>query len=117
MNKIMTIYELLGVVRDGKLTPKKIRFENYIYIWRDTQKDYFCKQLNHSLESIIGEYLFNNLNLEIEIIEEKKIPEKLEYYDDSITWVMDNVGQLSNVDKVIIDTLNQVIDYLKSKEE
>ena len=49
--------------------------------------------------------------------EEKKIPEKLEYYDDSIAWVIDDVGQLSDVDKVIIDKLNQLIDYLKSKGE
>ena len=49
--------------------------------------------------------------------EEKKIPEKLEYYDDSIAWVIDNVGQLSDVDKVIIDKLNEVLDYLKSKGE
>ena len=47
--------------------------------------------------------------------EEKKIPEKLEYYDDSIAWVIDDVGQLSDVDKVIIDKLNDVIDYLKNK--
>ena len=49
--------------------------------------------------------------------EEKKIPEKIEYYDDSIAWVIDDVGQLSDVDKVIIDKLNDVIDYLKSKGE
>lgn len=49
--------------------------------------------------------------------EEKKIPKKLEYYDDSIAWVIDDVGQLSDVDKVIIDKLNDVIDYLKSKGE
>jgi len=55
--------------------------------------------------------------IELSRIEEKKIPEKLEYYDDSIAWVIDDVGQLSNVDKVIVDTLNQIIDYLKSKGE
>ena len=51
------------------------------------------------------------------VVEEKKIPEKIEYYDDSIAWVIDDVGQLSDVDKVIIDKLNDVIDYLKSKGE
>lgn len=57
------------------------------------------------------------MNDEVEILEEKKIPEKIEYYDDSIAWVIDDVGQLSDVDKVIIDKLNDVIDYLKSKGE
>ena len=61
---------------------------------------------------------YSELNYELEILEdEKKIPEKIEYYDDSIAWVIDDVGQLSDVDKVIIDTLNGVIDYLKSKGE
>jgi len=67
----ITMYELLGMVRDDK-APKRIKFENFIYIWRDTQKDYFCERINHSLEDIIGEYLFNNLNLEVEILEEEK---------------------------------------------
>ena len=68
----ITIYELLGMIKDGKLMPERIKFENYIYIWRNTQKDYFCEQINYSLESIIGEYLFSNLNLEVEILEEEK---------------------------------------------
>ena len=59
---------------------------------------------------------YNILNEELKE-EEKKISEKLEYYDDSIAWVIDDVGQLSDVDKVIIDKLNNIIDYLKSKGE
>lgn len=57
------------------------------------------------------------LKKEMSVKEQKKIPEKLEYYDDSIAWVIDDVGQLSDVDKVIIDKVNEIIDYLKSKGE
>ena len=67
----ITMYKLLGMIKDGK-APKRIKFENFIYIWRDTQKDYFCEQINHSLEDIIGGYLFNNLFLKVEILEEEK---------------------------------------------
>ena len=71
-----------------------------------------------ALELIISKYKELKLNDTVEILEEeKKIPEKIEYYDDSIAWVIDDVGQLSYVDKVIIDKLNEVLDYLKSKGE
>ena len=119
----ITIFELLGMVKDGKLMPERIKFENYIYIWRNTQKDYFCEQINHSLESIIGEYLFSNLNLEVEILEEKKIPEKLEilnanvhskevYYENySKEEISLDIETLQNWVNKIVDYL----DYLKSK--
>ena len=68
----ITVYELLGMIKDGKVMPERIKFENYIYIWRNPQKDYFCEEINHSLESIIGEYLFSSLNLEVEILEYSK---------------------------------------------
>lgn len=73
----MKVIDLLNKIANGEETPKKIKFENYIYNWRNMQKDYYCEKINHSLESIIGEYLFNNLDLEVEIIEEKEI-EKIE---------------------------------------
>lgn len=142
----ITIYELLGMVKDGK-APKKIRIRDYIYEYQGD--DYMC-DLNDKEYWLFSdgytkfnEWLENFLNMEVEILEEeprdievcgtwitkseydklahseeeKKIPEKIEYYDDSIAWVIDDVGQLSDVDKVIIDKLNNVIDYLKSKGE
>lgn len=36
--------------------------------------------------------------------------EKIKYYDDSINWVIDGVGQLSDLDKLIIDKLTELID-------
>ncbi len=154
--KTTTIYELLGMIKDGK-APQKIKGRlGNIYTYSASETDYVDEE---------GKLLYYNLmhfrdkclNDEVEIIEEKKgtkplskkdiealgyacgeikkcftngwikslknkpleeekkIPEKLEYYDDSIAWVIDGVGQLRDVDKVIIDTLNGVIDYLKSK--
>lgn len=77
----MKIIDLLNKIANGEEIPEKIRFENYIYIWRNIQKDYFCEQINHSLESIIGEYLFENLNLEVEIIEEEPKPLTKQYVE------------------------------------
>ena len=76
--------------------------QGYIDIWNEESEEW-------------DRYIKVNKKSVVE--EEKKIPEKIEYYDDSIAWVIDDVGQLSDVDKVIIDKLNDVIDYLKSKGE
>lgn len=117
MNKIITMYELLGMMKDGK-APKRILYDNYIWSW--TGDDYQTILKNEKEQFLItGMYytwLTEFLNDTVEILEEeKKLPKKIEYYDDSIAWVIDNVGQLSDVDKVIIDKLNEVLDYLKSK--
>lgn len=102
----MKIIDLLNKIANGEEIPKKIKFENYIYIWRNDQKDYFCKQINHSLESIIGEYLFCNLNLEVEIIEEDKKIKKLE--KDFIN------RNTYNVWNDFSDKINELIDVINN---
>ena len=102
----ITMYELLGMIKEGKAS--------------DIATNFMFDRKKYNLLGFLDEYTLdiNSLNWEIEIIEEeKKIPEKLEYYDDSIAWVIDGIGQLSDVDKVIVDKLNEVLDYLKSKGE
>ena len=122
MNKTITMYELLGLVKDGKKLPKKVKVLDVIYELVEHYGDYFNKPLDRYLFVYMASEedwkLAYFLNVQVEILEEeKKIPEKIEYYDDSIAWVIDDVGQLSDVDKVIIDKLNDVIDCLKSKGE
>ena len=109
---IINIYELLGLVKDGK-APKKIKYSGIEYEFNG--KDYINEFGVNLLQHVTyAEYIMTH---KVEILEEeKKIPEKIEYYDDSIAWVIDDVGQLSDADKVIIDTLNGVIDYLNSYE-
>lgn len=129
----MKIINLLNKIANGEEVPKKIYYNGKI--WNYENSDYFASDYG---------YLFDRYNVsgmlndEIKIIEEekkaptlndiresyglpriekKKIPEKIEYYDDSIAWVIDGIGQLSDVDKVIVDKLNEVLDYLKSKGE
>ena len=106
----MKIIDLLNKIANGEKVPKYISYYN--------KKESMSMIMFPCKDNII--YRLNedaiDLGDEVEILEEeKKIPEKIEYYDDSIAWVIDDVGQLSDVDKVIIDKLNDVIDYLKSK--
>ena len=116
--KTITMYELLGMVKDGK-APKKIKTGNIIYelddkkmIWADEiyhkeNKDYIWLNFKH----------IKSLNDEVEIIEdtlkeEKKIPEKLNLN----TYAA--IG--TEVDRDLIIKINEIIDYLdylKSKGE
>lgn len=77
----ITIYELLGLIKDGK-APLKIKYKNYCYKW--TGDDY--KTMKHGVETflITGEeydYVTEFLNDEIEVLEEV---EDKEYEDIDI---------------------------------
>ena len=95
----ITMYELLGMLKDG-IAPKKIKYDNCIFkydgIYYMTEDD----------TTYLDEYcdLSRVLNEEVEILEEKKIPEKLttEYLAKSSQRVQDD----------ILDKINEIIDYL-----
>ena len=108
----MRIIDLLNKIANGEEAPKKIKFENYIYIWRNDQKDYFCKQINHSLESIIGEYLFCNLNLEVEILDEEDEFEDIEELNLDKDELLQKVI-ITAQDYVIEGKINQLIKNQK----
>ena len=78
----ITMYELLGMVKDGKELPKKVKVLDAIYEFDDHYGDYF----NEKLDRYLFVYMTSEekwklayfLNAQIEILEEeKKIPEKL----------------------------------------
>ena len=82
----ITIYELLGLVKDGK-APKKIKFRNEIYEYKNNIEDGFIdyagieKETNERfyLSSYIGNnYISDIFTDEVEIIEEPKKIEKIE---------------------------------------
>lgn len=163
----ITVYELLGLIKDGK-APNKIKYNENIYYYDKSFMNYSC-DLNdgdtlYLLEDTI-EYLVMQFNYEVEIIEEhkplneiramhglpriennftgykmyadgkevmsietitqeNKIPEKLKIEQDGQTYnnfyIVNQNGTkcyLTKHSKMIVETLNQVIDYLKSKGE
>ena len=115
----MKVIDLLNKIANGEEVPKKIRIDHWAYKfeWKDYRNNYVDEHADIDLMSVLS-CDKEELNYEVhKIEEEKKILEEIEYYDDSIAWVIKNVGQLSDVDKVIIEKLNDVIDYLKSKGE
>ena len=118
----ITMYELLGLVKDGK-TPK-IKFNNSIYEYHDKEHGY-CRYYHDNTYICLNTdyYLFDILNDEVEILEEeKKIPEKLDIYEDEeghyfIDKHCKKIYITSDEINFIVEEFNEIIDYLKSKGE
>jgi uncharacterized iron-regulated protein len=129
----ITIYELLGMIKDGK-APKKIKIDNDILTLSEINIiqynfersgqlnwDYYIE--NYRLDEKVVEILDKDFKLE-----EKKIPEKLDIRQEKNiknNWKWKVYGKehsynISTPQKIIADKLNEVIDYLhylKSKGE
>ena len=111
----ITIYELLGMIKDGK-APSKIKFNNIYCYYRECKNEY----VDYTNKPIIQwDYVvMNSLNDEVEILEEeKKIPEKLS------TWFSVEAKQSKELNieyantnfENIYEKINEILDYLKNK--
>lgn len=108
MNKEVTIYELLGLVKDNK-APQKIRFRDSLWIYSERDQDYLKQNNEHNLFG----YAFNCwrtsdfINDKVKILEEDKDIEEItsgELCSRSYT----NEQLRSDVD-VLRDKINEVI--------
>ena len=127
MNKTITVYELLGLIKDGK-APKIVKWEDYIFSFYND--DYLCKNedlVKNRETNYLLCYLFSlpesPLNIKVEILEkDKPIIEKLNIENDNQTnfYIKNEYGTkcyLTKHSKIIADKLNEVIDYLNRKED
>ena len=110
MKKTITIYELLELIKGNK-APKNIKFENYKYTWKIGSSNYFCERLHQYLTHFIGDDLFLNLNLEVEIISNEEEFEyieecfagvELEYNKNSLEY---KINQLIKNQKLLIEKI------------
>jgi len=113
----ITVYELLGLIKDGK-APKKIKYYKNIYEYNQNDKRYHnIEPKRLDLSSKLGDYNFNYLNDEVEIIEEDK---KIEFEDIKD---IDNIFPIYNyfliINKLIKNQkkLIEEIEKLKGKSE
>lgn len=118
----ITIYELLGMVKDDK-APKKIKIDNDILTLSKTNIiqynfkrsgqlnwDYYIE--NYRLDEKVVEILDKDFKLE-----EKKIPEKITINDNGTIGFSNGEWTARNMDKAFAIKINSIIDYLKSKGE
>lgn len=118
MNKEITIYELLGLIKDGQ-APKHIKFRNEEWWWGYDTYTYFSDLLNTPDDqfSMFSKYIINYcLNDKVEIIEEDNKIEKLDnrYYDE----VNECYGGKKELgEDILIDKINELIDEVNKLKE
>lgn len=116
----ITIYELLGLVKDGK-APKKIKYEGEIWEYDSSVQDYMNEDGNKYLfANIFGMKTKRTLNCEVEIIEEPKKIEKI----DEILMIDDLIPPCGENDikmwkNIIIqqNKINELIDEINNLKE
>lgn len=99
----ITIYELLGLVKDGK-APKKIKYDGTIYEYSENDGFYYWEGL-----SLYREFATNgnSLDKEVEMIEEPKKIEKCKNYEDFLE-IDDYIEHLKNKIDELIDEINNL---------
>lgn len=106
----ITIYDLLGLIKDGK-APKKIRYNNEVWELND-DNEYENNNYDKSLlEKLFYElYTLDFINNKVEIIEE---PKKIEKLAKNIT---DNACATIDQRK-IANKINELIDEINNLKE
>ena len=119
----MKIIDLLNKIANGEEVPDAIKWGCHDFEWFV----YEYKAKGELGEPTLLDYLsqcpqmLNDKIITFDRIEEKKIPEKLKIEQDTPTsnyYIRNENGTkcaLTKHSKMIVETLNQVIDYLKSK--
>lgn len=101
----ITMYELLGLVKDGK-APKKIAYNSVVLEYSEENEDYF-----EYYGQCLFKFKFSNcltfLNDEVEIIEEPKKIEKCKNYEDFLE-IDDYIEHLKNKIDELIDEINSL---------
>ena len=93
-----------------------IQIELLAHIWYSYGCGSKTNVINKKL-CFIEKIYFDELNDKVEILEEKKIPKKLETYtitDETISGMRKSLNTMINID--IIGTINEIIDYLENKK-
>ena len=123
----ITMYELLGLVKDGK-QPKKIKYSSCIMIYdvdendyRTPEKDYYdadVKTYKYLTDCID---LFTDLNDKVEIIEEPKKIEKISWREkESLAGELtanEKQNILARRTEKLKSSLNELIDEINNLKE
>ena len=115
----ITMYELLGLVKDGK-APEKIKYKNNIYEY-DGETQNYCSPINMIWNFLIKEDIVALLDDEVEIIEKPKKIEKIksngdEFYSDYIdTWISKN--KTDAYCEFLMNKINELIDEINNLKE
>ena len=106
----MKVIELLNKIANGEEVPKKIKYEDDIYILLDNYC-YFCEETGEILSQNISAE-FSRLNEEVEIIEEDK---KIEKLDTDELFICDNHEHIYSNFINVYNKINEIIDKINKE--
>ena len=120
----MKVIDLLNKIANSEEVPKKIKYNDEEFVF--TSYNSASKNYNNELEDLFEVLDGSMLNDEVEIIEKRKIPEKLGYFDltkdknekdeNGDNLELRYTGVADTFDDVY-EKINEIIDYLESKGE
>lgn len=113
----ITMYELIGLVKDGK-APKKIKYANIEFEYDEENEDYYYCYYHDGIG--LFAYNFKNsiqfLNDEVEIIEEPKKIEKITVREKTLGF-SNGEWTARNMDKAFAIKINKLIDEINNLKE
>ena len=112
----ITIYELLGLIKDGK-APKKIKYKNNIYEY-DGEIQNYCSPINMVWDFLIGKDIVAILDDEVEILNEAKEDKIQKIYHFKTSLIQNEVEILitKNLNQMV-DKINELIDEINNLKE
>ena len=125
----MKVIDLLNKIANGEEVPKKIKYNDKIYIAKGNAIENFVDYYSDEDEWCFNHYVkYENLNDEVEIIEEPqehKIPEKLPYYSlekiqkakNKDEWREERISLLEERINDYHNKINEILDYLEVNNE
>jgi hypothetical protein len=115
------IIDLLNKIANGEEVPKKIKFDNVIFVYIDKWEQYVTKEEEIPLLKRICDYNYSGLNDEVEIIEEDKTIEELkteiENTKRKLIGTSGNRYSIRVVDNIIINKINELVKEINKLKE
>ena len=121
----ITIYELLGLIKDGK-APKKIKVTGNIYEFDESYDMYYTHNTKGNYVVALGgmtdeiNLIANAFNDNVEIIEEDKKIEKIKIDNQNRIQALSTgnfVYKVNQPTKIIIYKINELIDEINKLKE
>lgn len=119
----MKVIDLLNKIANGEEVPEKIKYRNKIFIYDKDNQCYVVENYNeyYDLHMSLSDHKGTDLNYEVEIIEEpKEIPKRIQsngenLYSEYIGQWLINKENYTEYDELLMNKINEIIDYLESK--
>lgn len=123
----MKVIDILNKIANGEEVPQEIKYRNIIFVYDKVCMIYLDKRNDNEkyndLLIELSNHKGSSLNDEVEILEEDKKIEKIKTNHSVSTnknYMEVNDKQnyvIREVDKLLIDKINEVIDYINKEEK